>query len=179
MSVLFYVSACVAVIAGLLVISQTNAMRALLSLVVLLLAVASVFYTLGGPFAAVLQIVVYAGAIIVLFVFVVMMLNLGPGAQERERDWVSSVLWVAPIVLAAALLVQFVATVSTRAPFRGAAVVLPKAVGISLFRDYVIGVELASVLLLAGLVAAFHYGRRAGTEIGRHEENATSEATIE
>jgi NADH-quinone oxidoreductase subunit J len=158
MSALFYVSGAVAVISALMVVTQTNAMRALISLVVLLLAVASVFFTLGGPFAAVLQIVVYAGAIIVLFVFVVMILNLGQEAQERERGWISGVLWIAPIVLAGALLAEFVVTVAAQAPAQGALVVPPKAVGISLFTDYLIGVELASVLLLAGLVAAFHYG---------------------
>ena len=160
MSSLFYVSGVIAVISALLVVTQTNAMRALLSLVVLLLAVASVFYTLGGPFVAVLQIVIYAGAIMVLFVFVVMMLNLGKEAQAQERGWVSGGLWALPVVLAAALLFEFVAALGVGAGHGAVTdvVIPPKAVGISLFTDYIVGVELASVLLLAALVAAFHFG---------------------
>jgi NADH-quinone oxidoreductase subunit J len=158
MSTLFYVSGAIAVISALLVIVQTSAMRALISLIVLLLAIASVFFTLGAPFAAVLQIIIYAGAIIVLFVFAVMILNLGREAEVREQGWLASVLWVLPVFLAGALLLQFVVTLMHRETTHAALVVPPKAVGISLFTDYLIGVELASILLLAALVAAFHYG---------------------
>ncbi len=158
MSVLFYVSGVTAVISALLVVVQTNAMRALISLIVLLLSIASIFFTLGGPFAAALQIIIYAGAIIVLFVFVVMMLNLGSEAERRERDWLGSVLWILPVFLAAILLIQFIVTLASHETSRGALVITPKAVGISLFTDYLIGVELASILLLAALIAAYRYG---------------------
>jgi len=157
MNVLFYVSGAIAVIAGLMVITQANAMRALINLIVLLLAIASVFYTLGAPFVAVLQIVIYAGAIMVLFIFTIMMLNLSEAAERRERGWLASVMWSLPLVLAAILLAQFTYTLaSTGAP--STAEIGPQAVGASLFRDYAIGVELASLLLLAALVGAFHYG---------------------
>lgn len=156
MSELFYVSAAVAAISGILVVTQVNAMRALINLVVLLLAVATVFFTLGAPFVAALQIIIYAGAIMVLFVFVVMILNLGGRAEEQERTWLGSVLWVVPVILAGVLLVLFI--YSTRSPAPAAAVVGPKVVGASLFTTYLIGVELASILLLAALVAAFHFG---------------------
>jgi len=155
---LFFVSGVIASIAGLMVVVQTNAMHALINLIVLLLAVASVFYTLGAPFVAALQIVIYAGAIMVLFVFAVIILNLGRLAEERERDWMSSVLWLVPVLLAAVLLAQFVITVSGREAALAREVVGPKAVGISLYTDYLIGVELASLLLLAALVAAYHLG---------------------
>lgn len=157
MSILFYVSAAVALVCGLMVITQTNAMRALLNLVVLLLAVASVFYTLGGPFIAVLQIVIYAGAIMVLFVFTIMMLNLGGESQVQERAWIQSVFWALPLVLAAALLAMFSVTLASREAKISAAIA-PKTIGISLFTNYIIGVELASMLLLAALVAAMHFG---------------------
>jgi NADH-quinone oxidoreductase subunit J len=157
MNALFYVSGAIAVISGLMVVTQANAMRALINLIVLLLAIASVFYTLGAPFVAVLQIVVYAGAIIVLFVFTIMMLNLSEEAERRERGWLASVMWALPVVLAAILLAEFTYTLaSTRAP--SMAEITPRVVGVSLFTDYIIGVELASVLLLAALVGAFHYG---------------------
>ena len=62
-------------------------MHALLYLVVSLLSVALIFFMLGAPFAAALEVIVYAGAIMVLFVFVVMMLNLGPQTAAQERQW--------------------------------------------------------------------------------------------
>lgn len=158
MSALFYVSGAIAVISALLVVTQTNAMRALINLIVLTLAVASIFYALGAPFIAALQIVVYAGAIMVLFVFAVMMLNLGDQAEARERGWLAGAMSVAPLLLAAVLLAEFAYTLAHGGALSATSAVAPKAVAISLFTDYLVGVELASILLLAALVGAFHYG---------------------
>jgi len=146
----FYISGIVAVIAALMVVTRANAMQALLYLVTVFLAIASVFWTLGAPFLAALQIIIYAGAIMVLFVFVVMML---PERAERPR----SMTWAIPAILVLVLLVQFILAVGTKGTPAGT-VISSKAVGISLFTEYVIGVELASLLLLAGLIAAFHFG---------------------
>ena len=85
MTAAFYVAAVVAVLATAMVITRANAVHALLYLVVSLLAVAIVFYVLGAPFAAALEVIVYAGAIMVLFVFVIMMLNRNEQATQQER----------------------------------------------------------------------------------------------
>ena len=158
MSALFYVSGAIAVISALLVVTQTNAMRALINLIVLTLAVASIFYALGAPFIAALQIVVYAGAIMILFVFAVMMLNLGDQAEARERGWLAGAISVTPLLLAAILLAEFTYTLAHGGASSATTAVAPKAVAISLFTDYLVGVELASIMLLAALVGAFHYG---------------------
>ena len=83
MTIVFYVAGAVAIVSTALMITRLNAVHALLYLIVSLLAVAVVFYTLGAPFIAALEVIIYAGAIMVLFVFVVMMLNLG---EEATRD---------------------------------------------------------------------------------------------
>ena len=83
MTELFYSGAVVAVIATLLVIVQTNVVHALIYLVLSLLAVAVVFFSLVAPFVAILEAIVYAGAIMVLFLFVVMMLNLGQTSRDQ------------------------------------------------------------------------------------------------
>lgn len=161
MTTLFYVSAIIAVISALMAITRASAMHALVYLVVLFLAIASIFLTLGAPFVAVLQIVVYAGAIIVLFVFAVMMLDQGREAQHHERGLIRGKIWIVPVILASILLVQLRVALFDHSAIRNpqsAMVVGPKLVGISLFTHYLIGVELASFMLLAGLVAAFHYG---------------------
>ncbi|MEX6503720.1 NADH-quinone oxidoreductase subunit J [Pseudomonas zhanjiangensis] len=157
----FYSAAAIAVLATLRVITDTNPVHALLYLIISLLAVAMCFFALGAPFAGALEIIVYAGAIMVLFVFVVMMLNLGPAAMEQERQWLTPGIWLGPSILAALLLAQLLYLLlgHDSGAGLGAQTVSAKAVGISLFGPYLMAVELASLLLLAALVAAFHLGR--------------------
>lgn len=97
----FYVLALVAIFASLRVIMHTNPVHALLSMIVSLLSVAGIFFSLGAPFAGALEIIVYAGAILVLFVFVVMMLNLGTQNEFQEKNWLDSKAWAVPMGLAA------------------------------------------------------------------------------
>ncbi|MCU0304998.1 MAG: NADH-quinone oxidoreductase subunit J [Thermoanaerobaculales bacterium] len=167
MTVLFYLAGAVALLAAGLAVSRRNAFHALLYVVVSLLAAAVVFLTLGAPFAAVLEIIVYAGAIIVLFVFVVMMLNLGPEAAPRQHGLLSPATWIGPGVLAAVLLAELVVVITTAG---GDAVagdaVGPREVSHALFGPYVLAVELASFLLLAGLVGAAYLGSGSRTTGG-------------
>jgi NADH-quinone oxidoreductase subunit J len=167
MNVVFYLSAIVAVVSTVLVITRMAAIHALLYLIVSLLSVALIFFTLGAPFVAALEVIIYAGAIMVLFVFVVMLLNLGPQAVEQESQWWSSTAWTGPALLAGILLVELIYVVAGgQGPLTGAGYVGPKQVGIALFGPYLLGVELASLLLLAGLVGAYHLGRREQPEEG-------------
>src|SRR5512135_2552414 len=101
MIVVFYLSALVAIVSTVLVLASTIPMRALLYLIVSLLAVALMFFALGAPFVTALEVIVYAGAIMVLFVFVVMMLNLNRNELDEERRWLTPRMWIGPTVLAA------------------------------------------------------------------------------
>lgn len=162
MDIVFYLSAAVAIFCTAMVITQWNAVHALLYAIVSLLAVAVMFFTLGAPFVAALEVIVYAGAIMVLFVFVVMMLNIGERAAQQERQWLRPHAWIGPAILSVLLLAElFYAFVMSGAQVSTAAPIGPKQVGIALFGPYVLGVELASMVLLAGLVGAYHLGRRA------------------
>ena len=157
----FYLPAAVALFSTLMVVINTNPVHALLYLVLSLLAVAAVFFALGAPFAAALEVIVYAGAIMVLFVFVVMMLNLGARTEDQERRWLSPTAWLLPAGLAGLLLWQLGNRLWPEGYVTAAGVqeVGAKAVGIALYGPYLLAVELASMLLLAGLVAAYHLGR--------------------
>lgn len=156
----FYIAAAVAVVATAMVIINVNVVHALLCLVISLLAVAIVFYVLGAPFAAALEVIVYAGAIMVLFVFVLIMLNTGEAAIQQERHWLTPWIWAGPTGLSAILLGEFVYLL-WQSPVVAASgsLVGPRQVGALLFGPYLLGVELASMLLLAGLVSAYHLGR--------------------
>jgi len=160
MTDLFYLSGLVAALSTLLVIIQKNAVHALLYLIVSLLAVATAFLSAGAPFAAALEIIIYAGAIMVLFVFVIMMLNMGPEAALQESQWLRPSAWAGPSILALVLLGELILTITSgQAGESSSRIMGPKQVGIALFGPYVLGVELASILLLAGLVGAYHLGR--------------------
>lgn len=158
MNTLFLIAALVAIVSTVMVITRRNAVHALLFMALSLISVAVVFYTMGAPYAAALEIIVYAGAIMIFFVFVVMMLNLSvsPADEKKKTGWKT---WILPVVLSLILMADFiVAFTKTNSPVN-AQVIAPKEVGISLFTTYILGVELAGILLLAGIVGAYHLGR--------------------
>jgi NADH-quinone oxidoreductase subunit J len=159
-NLLFYLTSAIAVLATVAALTRANAAHALIYLILSLLAVAVLFFLLGAPFAAALQVLIYAGAIMVLFIFVVMMLNLGSAGVERERAWLSGSSWRLPGVVAGVLLLELLLVLEHGGMPAAGAAVPPKAVGITLFGPYVLAVELASMLLLAALVGAYHIARR-------------------
>jgi NADH-quinone oxidoreductase subunit J len=161
MEITFYIAGAVAILATLGMLTRLHAVHALLYLIVSLLSVAVVFYVLGAPFIAALEVIVYAGAIMVLFVFVIMLMNLGPRAVELERQWMHPGAWVGPMILAVILIAEVAYLLARAQPAPGApGAIEPKQVGLVLFGPYLIGVELASILLLGALVGAYHLGTR-------------------
>jgi NADH-quinone oxidoreductase subunit J len=166
MEILFTIAAAVAIVATVRVIGGLNAVHALLYLIVSLLAVALIFFILGALFAAALEVIIYAGAIMVLFVFVMMLLNLGTEAAGQERRWLRPGLWMGPGILAAILLTELGYMLAHGGVITSAGSVASRQVSIVLFGPYLLGVELASLLLLAGLVGAYHLGRRNQAEEG-------------
>lgn len=156
----FYIPALIAILATARVITNTNPVHALLNLIISLIAVAVIFFMLGAPFAGILEVIVYAGAIMVLFVFVVMMLNLGDAVVAQERAWLKPGVWLGPAVLALILLAELLYLLKgqTLTPV-GLTTVDARQVGAALYGPYLLVVELASFLLLAALVTAWHLGR--------------------
>lgn len=157
--VLFYMASAVAVFSTLMTITRHNAAHALLYLIVSLLAVAVLFYLLGAPFAAGLEVIIYAGAIMVLFVFVIMMLNQGNKTVQQERQWLRLGMWVGPGILCLVLFLEVLTLLGHSGDMAGLQVISAKQVGIRLFGPYLLAVELASMLLMVGLVGAYHLGR--------------------
>ena len=164
----FYLLAIVAILASLRVITRTNPVHALLNMIVTLLALAGIFFALGAPFAGALEIIVYAGAIMVLFVFVVMMLNLGTQSTLEEESWLSSSAWAVPAGLAFIVGLTLFSLIGMKHGFEGmmpafigVEPVTAKMIGAKLFTEYLLLVEIAGFLLLAGLVAAYHLAKSA------------------
>ena len=137
------------------VLNARNTVNAALSLVVTMLSLAVIFVALHAEFIGVLQVMIYAGAIVVLFLFVIMLLNLRGGQMGAETQPVLKLLAVAVVIAA---------TVQLASLLRGPPVEFPKLedpefgkveqVGTELFTNYVVAFEVAGVLLLAGIVGA-------------------------
>lgn len=161
MNYIFYIASIIAIFSTIMVITRHNAVHALLYLIVSLLAVSVIFYIIGAPFVAALEVIIYAGAIVVLFVFVIMMLNLSTEPTEVESKWLKPKMWLVPGILTLILLIEFIIILSSaQKPLLTGNVIGPKDIGISLYTTYILGVELAGMLLLSGIVGAYHLGRQ-------------------
>lgn len=161
MTVVFYISAFVAVAATLAAITRMNPVHALMYFILSLLAVGVIFFILGAPFVAALIVIINAGAIMVLFVFIIMMVNQGSHTIQQEKEWTPPWLWIAPEFMAVILFCEFVYVMyhSSHASVSGSQVIHPEQVGLSLFGPYLLGVELVSMILLVGLLGAHHLAR--------------------
>lgn len=177
MPLLFYIASAVAVLSTLMVITRYQPIHALLYLVVSFLAVAMIFLSLGAPFVAVLEIILYAGAIIVLLIFVVMMLNLGSDTALQERHWLQPKVWIGPSVLCLVLLAELVILLlrGQQAPMQVQPVSM-RSVSLSLYREYVIAVELAGFLLMAGIVGAAHISKHKKKHLHRFLQEKKTDA---
>ncbi len=144
------------------VIAVRNPISAAMSLVIHFIALSGLYLTLNAMFIAAIQVLVYAGAIMVLVVFVIMLLNLGSEEKLRERFTSRQGIGIALSVLLGAGLVFIITRAAFRSP--GADGLPPggsvEAVGTALFRDYVYPFEMVSLILLAAVVGAVVLAKR-------------------
>lgn len=175
MEATFYISAAVAILATVMVITSYNMIHALIYLIVSFLAIAIVFFALGAPFIAALEIIIYAGAIVVLVIFVIMMLNLREETVAQEKTWLTRNIFIFPAILSAILLAELVYIIvnTETTHFQGPGISSAE-VGMSLYGPYVIGVELSGILLMSGIVGAYHLGRQKKKVVHRFLEKIES-----
>lgn len=160
-SILFWIFSIAAILGGLGMVSTVrNTVYSALWLVLSMLALACLFIMLNAQFVGLVQIMVYAGAIVVLFLFVVMLLNLTGGAMGAEEQ---PLLKVVGVALAVAVSIQF-ASILLRfdAPWPevSAEYGTTAALGRALYTDYLLPFEVAAVLLLSAIVAALALAKR-------------------
>jgi len=177
MNILFYIAAGIAIIATLRMVTGTNAVHALLYLIVSLLSVSVIFFLLGAPFIAALEVIIYAGAIMVLFVFVIMMLNTGSGGVKKEHELLKASTWIGPGITSAILCGEMLYMLMAPAfhPINRPDIP-PAAVGSLLFSKYILIVELAAFLLAAGIIGAYHLGQK--EKLSHHRYLKNEEPTI-
>src|SRR4051812_7535387 len=162
----FYVFAAIAVVASLLVIAQRNPMYSVLLLISSFGALSGLYVLLEAPFVAVIQIIVYAGAIMVLFLFVVMLLN-APHEDTEYDARVHPLLRPGPMRFGAALAVLLIVELGwalgrsgDTGRFPSGAVASVADIGRLLFTEYAFAFEVTSVLILVAMLGAVVLARR-------------------
>lgn len=160
-TLMFYILGAITVLATLLAITRRNPVHAVIYLVNSFFAIALLFYLLGAPLLAAWELIIYAGAIMVLFLFIIMMLELSPStaATSLTATWQQ---WAPVILLALALatctmLLTGLDPVVTEAVPRWYAT--PRNFGYTLFKEYALAIEIVSFQLLFAAVGAFYIGR--------------------
>jgi NADH-quinone oxidoreductase subunit J len=165
-TILFYLLGLVAIVASLLVIAQRNPIYSVLLLIASFGALSGLYVLLQAPFVAVIQIIVYAGAIMVLFLFVVMLLNAGHEETEHDEH-IHPLFRPGPMryggLLAGVLMLELVWALVVGAEsgrFAGGAVTSVAAIGDALFTTYAFPFEVTSILILVAMVGAVVLARR-------------------
>jgi NADH-quinone oxidoreductase subunit J len=153
-TILFYILAFTALAATGLCITRRNPVHAVIYLVNAFFALALLFYLLGAPLVAAWEVIIYAGAIMVLFLFVIMMLELAPAEERGGPGWQR---W--PVVPGGALGCTLLLLTSTRRPRVPAYYASPRTFGYALFKEYALAVEIVSFQLLFAAVGAFYVGK--------------------
>jgi len=152
----FYFLSALAILGGILTITRRNPVHSALALIMTLLALAGLYLMLYAPFVAGVQIILYAGGIMVLFLFVIMLVNLERNKKEEQFNK----QWIVGLIAAVALFALFVFVyVKGQSLFPATNVQLPEGentqqVAVLLYRDYMFAFEIASLLLLVAIIGA-------------------------
>ncbi|MFN2443176.1 MAG: NADH-quinone oxidoreductase subunit J [Thermoanaerobaculia bacterium] len=151
---IFFLFAAVAVIGALAVVLHRNPVVGAISLVVSFFALAVMYVLLDAPFMAALQVIVYAGAIMVLFLFVIMLLNLQHEEEQTTRPIQRFLGIVAPVALGFTLIYFILKSVFIEADVAVLYLSDVRSIGFRLFESYIFPFEMVSILLLAAIVGA-------------------------
>jgi NADH-quinone oxidoreductase subunit J len=165
-TILFIIFAGLAIGCAIAMVSQSNPLYSAISLIGVFIALASLYVTLAAPFIAAVQVIVYAGAIMVLVIFVIMLLNVEHAEPRRKRlrFLVPVAIGMAAILIAETAFILYSVQTSENTFPRGnvSDVGLTHSIGIGLFTTYLLPFEITSVLLLMAIVGAMSLARRTG-----------------
>ena len=159
---LFYTLAFVTIIGTVMAITEKHPVHAIVYLVTSFFSLAVIFFLLSAPLIAMFEVVIYAGAVMVLFMFVIMMLDLGR-PDEASRPAMRQ--WVLPLVLGGIILVSVVAVAVSHFSVPGTYGVISIAdFSVTLFRKYGVAIEIITMQLLFAVVGALYLGRKRDSE---------------
>jgi NADH-quinone oxidoreductase subunit J len=158
---IFYILAAVMIAATVFAITEKHPVHAIVYLVTSFFALAAIFYLLAAPLVAMFEVIIYAGAVMVLFMFVIMMLDLGH-PEEAQRPGLLH--WLPALVMAGIILFSMMMLAAGRPAVTGSGTLITvQEFSLNLFRKYGVAIEIISMQLLFAVVGALYLGRRRKT----------------
>lgn len=159
---IFYSLSALTLAATAMAVTRRHMVHAVLYLVLSFFGTALLFYLLGAPFLAALEVIIYAGAIMVLFLFIIMMIRV----EKQDDRFFPFAQWWPALLIACGFMVGLITLTRVdlmRQPAMTVAQALPQVFGVHLFRSQWLAIEIASLLLLIALVGVLHLSRKKGT----------------
>jgi NADH-quinone oxidoreductase subunit J len=161
MQILFYLFAAVSILSALFVVAAKNPVNSVIALIVCFLSIAGHYILLNAQFLAVVHIIVYTGAIMVLFLFVIMLLNLNKSTEPQK----SMATRIAAVIAGGLFLLTLLGAIKdgigiSNPDVYDGSVGLVKSVGTSLFTEYLLPFEVSSVLFLSAMIGAVMLGKK-------------------
>jgi NADH-quinone oxidoreductase subunit J len=158
--ILFWFLTALALLSALMVVFSKNPVHSVLWLIAVFFAISGHYIILNAQFLAIVNLIVYAGAIMVLFLFVIMLMNLNAETEPQKNRW----LWWAGTIAGGSLMLVIIAALRNSemqmAQIRGGDIGLIQVLGKVLFTDYVLPFEISSVLFLSAMVGAVVIGKK-------------------
>jgi len=160
--ILFWFLSILALLGAILMVISKNPVHSVLWLIVVFVAISGHYLLMNAQFLAIVNLIVYAGAIMVLFLFVLMLMNLNADTEPQKNKW----LKLAGVVAGGTLLLVLVAALkkadmkNQMAELNGGSIGLIHNLGLSLFNDYVVPFEISSVLFLSAMVGVVVIGKK-------------------
>lgn len=160
MKYIFYICSIISIVTTFFIIFNMNPMNVLFCFIVSLLGMSGIFFSLGAYFAGALEIIIYAGAIMVLFIFTIMLLNLGKKTKLQEKRLLNYISCIIPGIISLVLISIFFYYINNCFySDKEINIIDTKQVGLSLFSEYILVVEVASLILLCGLIICKHFSK--------------------
>lgn len=157
--ILFWVLSMVAIIAALLVIFSKNPVHSVLWLILVFFAISGHYVLLNAQFLAIVNIIVYAGAIMVLFLFVIMLMNMNADQEPSKSKWMK----IAGVISGGSLMLLLIGALKNNPASAGgeeAGIGLIQQLGKTLFNEFVVPFEISSILFLSAMVGAVVLGKK-------------------
>ena len=163
LEILFYVLSAFALVSAIMVLVSKNPIHSVLWLILVFFAISGHYILLNAQFLAIVNIIVYAGAIMVLFLFVIMLINIKKDSEPQKHLYVKFIGVIAGgsfLTLLISLVKQAMPLVGTNVLLKEGSIGLIHPLGKALFTDYVVPFEISSVLFLSAMVGAVLIGKK-------------------
>jgi NADH-quinone oxidoreductase subunit J len=157
---LFYFLAFLSILSALMVVISKNPVYSVLYLILTFFAIAGHFVLLNAQFLAAVHIIVYAGAIMVLFLYVIMMLNINASVEPHKSKWLKIAATISGGTLMVVLVGALRSSADTIQPSPYVEIGMIKSLGMSLYKDFMLPFEISAILFLAAMVGAVMIGKK-------------------